>query len=117
RLIALVADRYDYRTQQDKEILRMHRINKLRRKVRALIEEAVAEKYQLSNDQREAYSKGINEETPRYTGYYHGVSLGGDDGSLMDFYVSKNDTRLVYLKKEDKMRRKREKKNKNKENQ
>jgi hypothetical protein len=108
RLIAFVADRYHYQTQEDKEMLRMHRINKLRRKVRALIEETVAEKYQYqyTTDRRADYQHGINKEMPRYTGYYHGVSLGGDDGNLMDYHRSKDDTRLVYLKTEDKLCRK-----------
>jgi hypothetical protein len=88
RLIALVADHYNLLTQQDKEMLHLHRINKLRRKVRLLIEETIAEKYQYPDDLREDYRRGINNDTPYQT----------------DYRRSKNDTRLVYLKKEEKQR-------------
>ncbi|MDR0940483.1 MAG: LapA family protein [Mediterranea sp.] len=82
RIIALVADRYHFQHEHERELLRLRRIQKLRRKVRTLVEETLAEKY------------------PSY-----GLSKGVSEDSLMGYSFPKEDTRIIYLKKEDKMLR------------
>lgn len=98
KLIALVADRYDFQARHEKELLRLHRINKLRQKVKVLVEETLQEKFPQYDDRRAEYQRGFNSDLPAH------------QSQKLDY--PKEDTRMVYLKKEDKMQRKQQPKKK-----
>ena len=51
-------------------------------------------------DYREDFSRGINRNFTGYAGYYHGVSPGASDETLMDYYYPR-DTREFFLKEEE----------------
>ena len=53
----------------------------------------------MKADYREDFSRGINRNFTGYAGYYHGVSHGASDETLLDYYYPR-DTREFFLKEE-----------------
>lgn len=100
KLIAFAADSFDFYSSHRRELLRLHRWHRMRRKVEVLVRQAAFEEDDLLDDGRGDYSRGVNKEIPGYRqGYYHGVSHGAAQQNLMDYYYPE-DTRVVFLEEE-----------------
>ena len=82
------------------ELLRLHRWRQHRQKVEKLVRQIPLETEESMGDYREDFSRGINRNFTGYTGYYHGVSPGASDETLMDYYYPR-DTREFFLKEEE----------------
>lgn len=61
----------------------------------------------VTDDEREEFRRGVNSDLLHIkpSGYYHGVSHGASHLDLMDYYYPQ-DTRIMYLKKEEQLMRK-----------
>lgn len=100
KLIATAADSFDFYSTHRRELLRLHRWQRMRRKVEVLVRQTPFDEEDLLDDGRGDYSRGINKEIPSYRqGYYHGVSHGAAQQDLMDYYYPE-DTRVVFLEEE-----------------
>lgn len=110
KVIAVAADSLDFYSSHQEELQRLRRLKKIRQKVEFLIRR-VPDDAEIPDDGREDFSRGIDRESASYHGYYHGVSPGASDTSLMDYYYPE-DTHMVFLQKEEEMLHHSKKRNK-----
>lgn len=82
------------------ELIRLHRWRQHRQKVEKLVRQIPLEAEEALGDYREDFSRGINRNFTGYAGYYHGVSHGASDETLLDYYYPR-DTREFFLKEEE----------------
>ena len=105
KLIAVWADSLDFYNSHQEEIMRLKRLRKYHQKMAKKIEQEAIKIFKIYDDKRDEFSRGINED-PRETrpaGYYHGVSHGTSDLDLIDYHY-REDTQLMYLKKQEQMK-------------
>ena len=81
KLIAYAADSFDFYSSHKLELI-------------------PCEAEEVLGDYREDFSRGINRNFTGYAGYYHGVSHGASDETLLDYYYPR-DTREFFLKEEE----------------
>ncbi|WP_099465643.1 MULTISPECIES: hypothetical protein [Parabacteroides] len=113
KLIAIWADSLEYHHSQEEELNQFTKLFKLRAKLGVLLGLKANSGYESSEDEREEFRKGINSDLLKNkpAGYYHGVSHGASSLSLMDYYYPK-DTRIMFLKKQEKLKNKQKSNNK-----
>ena len=99
-MIAYAADSFDFYSSHRLELLRLHRWRQHRQKVEKLVRQIPLEAEEAMGDYREDFSRGINRNFTGYAGYYHGVSPGASDETLMDYYYPR-DTREFFLRKKN----------------
>ncbi|WP_455499151.1 LapA family protein [Coprobacter sp.] len=109
KFIAVWADSMDFYNSHQEEILRLKRLRKLHQKVAKLVEQEAMESCKFYGDKRNEFSKGVNGDPAdvRKAGYYHGVSHGASKMDLLDYYYPE-DIQIMYLKKEERYKRKSE---------
>ena len=100
KLIAYAADSFDFYSSHKLELIRLHRWRQHRQKVEKLVRQIPLEAEEALGDYREDFSRGINRNFTGYAGYYHGVSHGASDETLLD-YCYPRDTCEFFLKEEE----------------
>ena len=100
KLIAYAADSFDFYSSHKLELIRLHRWRQHRQKVEKLVRQIPFEAEEVLGDYREDFSRGINRNFTGYAGYYHGVSHGASDETLLDYYYPR-DTREFFLREEE----------------
>lgn len=112
--IAFWADSLEYHHSHAAELTQFNRINKLRVKLGELLGLVSPEGTGQLDDEREDFARGENPDLAnmRPEGYYHGVSHGISQLSLIDYYYP-HDTHFMHLKKKGQIMKKRNS-NKNK---
>ena len=100
KLIAYAADSFDFYSSHKLELIRLRRWRQHRQKVEKLVRQIPLEAEEALGDYREDFSRGINRNFAGYAGYYHGVSHGASDETLLDYYYPR-DTREFFLKEEE----------------
>lgn len=106
--IAYWADSLEFHHSQDDELVQYTKLFKIRAKLGAMLGlKANPENTTKEEDEREAFRQGINTDLleEKTDEYYHGVSRGSSSLNLMDYYYPK-DTRIMFLKKQEKLKRK-----------
>ena len=97
KLIASAADSLAFYSSHQEELARLKRIRKLHQKVATLITESALSDEEYGSDGREDFSRGVSKR-----GFYHGVSPGESERGLMDYFYPE-DTRTMFLRKEEQM--------------
>lgn len=115
KLIAYWADSLEYHHSHNEELEQFSKLNKLRAKIGEILglsSPTEEEEEEQTDDEREEFRRGENSDLLKIkpTGYYHGVSHGASHLGLMDYYYP-SDTRIMYLKREEQLIRKHNKKN------
>jgi hypothetical protein len=90
-----------YSSHQE-ELARLKRIRKLHQKVATLITESALSDEEYGSDGREDFSRGVTKHPGDNRGFYHGVSPGESERGLMDYFYPE-DTRTMFLRKEEQM--------------
>ena len=102
KLIASAADSLAFYSSHQEELARLKRIRKLHQKVAILITESALSDEEYGSDGREDFSRGITKHPGDNRGFYHGVSPGEPERGLMDYFYPE-DTRSMFLRKEEQM--------------
>lgn len=108
KIIAICADSMTLYHSHNEELAQFSKLNILRAKIGEILGLNVTGKEEDPvDDEREEFRQGINNDLLKIkpSGYYHGVSHGVSHLDLMDYYYP-SDTRIVYLKKEEQLMRK-----------
>ena len=106
KLIAVWADSLEF--HHSEELSQFSKLNKLRAKIGEILGlDVVNNEEDVTDDEREEFRRGVNSDLLHIkpSGYYHGVSHGASHLDLMDYYYPQ-DTRIMYLKKEEQLMRK-----------
>ena len=101
KLIAVWADSLEF--HHNEEHSQFSKLNKLRAKIGEILGlDSVNEEEELVDDEREEFRQGVNSDLLHIkpSGYYHGVSHGASDETLLDYYYPR-DTREFFLKEEE----------------
>lgn len=91
-----------YYSSHQEELARLKRIRKLHQKVATLITESALSDEEYGSDGREDFSRGGTKHPGDNRGFYHGVSPGESERGLMDYFYPE-DTRTMFLRKEEQM--------------
>lgn len=102
KLIASAADSLAFYSSHQEELARLKRIRKLHQKVATLITESALSDEEYGSDGREDFSRGVTKHPGDNRGFYHGVSPGESERGLMDYFYPE-DTRTMFLRKEEQM--------------
>ena len=102
KLIASAADSLAFYSSHQEELARLKRIRKLHQKVATLITESALSDEEYGSDGREDFSRGVTKHPGDNRGFYHGVSPGKSERGLMDYFYPE-DTRTMFLRKEEQM--------------
>lgn len=107
KLIAAVADYFDFYNTHSEALARLQSMRKLRRRIAKRVSEELLREYY--DDEREDFENGENRNRyPKmYSGYYSETSRGVSEKDLVDYYYPE-DTQMIYLRKKGKMMRKNE---------
>ena len=109
KLIAAWADSLEFHHSNSDEMVQFSKLNKLRAKIGDILGLDVVNENEEDpvDDEREEFRRGVNSDLLHIkpSGYYHGVSHGASHLDLMDYYYPQ-DTRIMYLKKEEQLMRK-----------
>lgn len=108
KLIAVWADSLEFHHSHSDELMQFGKLNKLRAKIGEILGlDVVNNEEDETDDEREEFRRGVNSDLLHIkpSGYYHGVSHGASHLNLMDYYYPQ-DTRIMYLKKEEQLMRK-----------
>lgn len=96
KLIASAADSLDFYGSHQQELLRLHRIKKLRQKMELMMHTSTMNENIFGNDTRNDFSQGVDRESEKPQDYYHGVSHGVSKKNLIDYFYPE-DTHVMYL--------------------
>ena len=102
KLIASAADSLAFYSSHQEELTRLKRIRKMHQKVATLITESALSDEEYGSDGREDFSRGVTKHPGDNRGFYHGVSPGESERGLMDYFYPE-DTRTMFLRKEEQM--------------